>query len=94
MTIYEQLKAAGVPMDSHQSDLYAKKTTESQAIIAACEFRGIVKTFISQIDKTVWYDIPFAYDPFWERVEAESRRTPVREKYVCPDIFKAYLYHD
>jgi hypothetical protein len=70
MTIYEQLKAVGVPIDSHESDLYAKRTPESQAIIAAYEFRGIVTTFISQIDKTVWYDIPFAYDRFWEKVGA------------------------
>ena len=90
MTIYEQLKAAGVPISSHESDLYAKKTPESQAIIAAYEFKGIVKTFISQIDKTVWYDIPFAYDPFWEK--AASRQAPVREKYVCPDIYKDERY--
>lgn len=57
-------------------------------IIAIYEFRGIVETFISQIDKTLWYDIPFAYDPFWEKVEAASRRAPIREKYVCPDVFK------
>jgi len=88
MTIYEQLKAAGVPTDSHQSDLYAKKTPESEAIIATYESRSIVTTFISQIDKTIWYDIPFAYDPFWDKVEAASRRAPVREKYVCPKIYK------
>ena len=89
MTIYEQLKAAGVPTDSHGSDLYAKKTPESEAIVRAYEFRGIVKTFIDNIEKTLWYEIPFAYDPFWERVEAAaSRRAPVREKYVCPKIYK------
>ena len=62
---YAALKAAGVPLDSHESDLYAKVTPASTAIIKASGWS--YSTFISQIDGLRWYDLPFAYLPFWER---------------------------
>jgi hypothetical protein len=65
-SIYEQLLAAGVPLDSHESDLYALVTPESKAIIDAYQFKCNVTTFVSQIDNKHWYDIPFAYQPYWE----------------------------
>jgi hypothetical protein len=66
ISIYEQLKAAGVPIGSHESDLYAKVTPESTKIIDAYKLKSNVTTFISNRDDKPWYDIPFAYDPFWE----------------------------
>jgi hypothetical protein len=67
-TIYDQLKAANVPTDSHQSDLYAKVTPESRAIVKAYKFRENVTTFTNNIDGQRWYDIPFAFQPYWDRV--------------------------
>jgi hypothetical protein len=64
-TVYEQLSRAGVELDHHESDLYARVTPESRAIVEAYEFRNNVTTFRSQIDGTPWYDVPFAYDPYW-----------------------------
>ena len=66
-TIYEDLKAAGVKLNSHESDLYAKVTPESKAIVDKYEYKNNVRQFNSQIDGQQWYDIPFAYDPFWEK---------------------------
>ncbi len=66
-SIYDQLVAAGVPLDHHESGLYAKVTPVSQAIIAAYKFRSNVTVFTDQIERTPWYDIPFAYQPFWDR---------------------------
>jgi hypothetical protein len=66
MGIYEQLKQANVPLDNHESDLYAKVTLESRNILQGYEFLANVQTFKSQIDNTLWYDIPFAYQPYWE----------------------------
>lgn len=65
-TIYEQLKAAGVPLNSHESDLYAKVTPESKAIVEKWEHFQNASQFTSQIDGQRWYDLPFAYDPFWK----------------------------
>lgn len=66
MAIYDDLKAAGVPLDHHESDLYAKVCPESRAIVARYEHRRIVRLFRSAIDGDLWYDIPFAYLPWWE----------------------------
>lgn len=65
--IFQQLKAAGVPLDNHESDLYAKVTPESKVIVEAYEFRWQVQVFRSNVDGDLWYDIPFAYTPWWER---------------------------
>jgi hypothetical protein len=66
MTIYEELKEAGVELDHHCSDLYAKKCPASEAIVARYKFKTNVTLFRSQIDGEPWYDIPFAFDPQWD----------------------------
>jgi len=70
MNLYEELKAAGIPLNSHESDLYALKTPESEAIIERSGYSH--STFTSQIDGKVWYDLPFAYYPFWERRQSHA----------------------
>lgn len=72
MNIYEQLKKAGVELDSHESDLYAKCGEISCRIIEKYEHRANVRTFTSQIDGKRWYDIPFAYTPFWDKRTAKT----------------------
>jgi hypothetical protein len=67
MDIYKELKDAGVPLTNHASDLYAKVTPESEAIIDRYEHKQHVTRFRNQIDKELWFDIPFAYAPFWEQ---------------------------
>jgi len=44
-----------------------KVTPESKELIKNYKYRPNVTTFISQIDKALWYDIPFAYQPFWDK---------------------------
>lgn len=66
-SIYELAMMAGCELSHHQSDLYLKKTDETQKLVDNYEFKNIVTTFKSLIDHTPWFDIPFAYDPFWER---------------------------
>lgn len=76
MTIYEQLKAAGVPTDHHESDLYAKVTPESRGIINDYKFKCNVTTFYSQIDHELWFEIPFEFDPFWDNKPTGQRTWP------------------
>jgi hypothetical protein len=68
MTIYEkavqQMKREEI--DNHCSDLYLKKNAISNKLVDEYEFKQNVKTFKDNITHTTWYDIPFAYDPFWE----------------------------
>jgi len=64
MTIYEELKANDINMDSHESDLYAIVNDVSSGIISRYPYKCNVTRFISQIDKKLWFDIPFANDNF------------------------------
>lgn len=61
-------------IDHHESDLYLRKTPASEKLVAQYSYRNIVTTFRCAIEHDVWYEIPFAYDPFWE----ERRRSNVR----------------
>ena len=63
-SIYEQLKRSNVKLDSHFSDLYAEKNETSQEILEGYEYLGSVTEFTSD-DGTIWYDIPFCFDPWW-----------------------------
>lgn len=76
MSLYQQLKAAGVPLSNHESDLYVKDTPEAVVILVAngktpgafgCE------RFRSRIDEAYWFDVPFMYDPYWEKRQAPSK---------------------
>lgn len=64
MSLKEQLLKAGMTkeqIDNHESDLYVLKNAISTEVLKNYEFKQNVTTFISQIDKKVWYDIPFGY---------------------------------
>ena len=67
MGIYQKLKEANIKLDHHESDLYALKCPESKAIIEKYAFKRNVSVFKSKIDGKMWYEIPFAFTPYWER---------------------------
>lgn len=65
--LWNKVVELGIEHDSHESDLYIPVNEQTVALIAEYEYKSNVTTFISQIDKKRWYDIPFAYIPFWEK---------------------------
>ena len=66
-SIYEKMVDAGVQIDHHETDLYVPVNDTTRAIVAEYEHRANVTTFRSQIDNALWYDIPFAYLPAWDK---------------------------
>ncbi len=66
MNIFEEIKKVGVEYSSWQSDLYFPKNKTTDEIVSRYEFKGNVTTFKDNITGNTWYDVPFAYDPFWE----------------------------
>lgn len=69
-SLFEEIERSGVPDSdiSHwNSDLYLRVTPETTAIIDGYEFKNQVSTFIDEIDGKPWYEVPFAYDPAWNR---------------------------
>jgi hypothetical protein len=83
LSIYQQLVDAGVPIDTHESDLYALVTDESTAIIENYKFKNNVTIFRDNIDGDLWYDIPFANDTFWSRIQQARKQAgpKLREKW-------------
>lgn len=71
-SVYQQLVAAGVELDSHESDLYALDTPAARAIVANSGRSW--SRFISNRDGRAWLEVPFAF----EAVTALRRRAAVR----------------
>lgn len=56
------------------SDLHLKVTSVSKELIKNYKFAEQIKTFKSELpgeEGTLWYDIPFAYSPWWDEKEKE-----------------------
>ncbi len=66
MSIYSDMVEAGIPTDSHESDLYVRATKEAYAILRRHK-NTTHRWFINQLDGHAWIDVPFAFDPFWKR---------------------------
>lgn len=67
MTLYQAAIAAGIPIDSHESDLYMLATEEARALIHKHGKHGTASLFRSEVDGRMWWDVPFSFDPWWER---------------------------
>jgi hypothetical protein len=77
-TLYGDLRAAGVPIANHQSDLYFQDSANSRAILARWPDKAKLATrFENQQTGETWWDVPFAFLPWWEQREA-GRQTVER----------------
>jgi hypothetical protein len=65
MIIFEIVKSEGIDYSNHESDLYIPVTERTKELIKDYEFKTNVTTFVSNIDQKLWYDVPFAYLPYW-----------------------------
>lgn len=77
-TLYAALVAAGIEISNHESDLYFPVTPESKAILARFPLqKSNAKAFRNEAPPNVgqlWYDVPFAYEPFWEAARRRVRK--------------------
>lgn len=63
----EIVKVANPDEISHwTSDLYVKATPEVTAVLQRYDYSHQVWPFRDQITHKLWYDVPFAYKPWWE----------------------------
>lgn len=60
MTLYDEAKAAGLPMDSYESDLYLKDSPQARALLRRYG-SGTERLFTSQTDGGLWWDVPFQF---------------------------------
>ena len=70
-TIYEQAKQRlkSDEIGHHESDLYLKVNSISEELVSNYEFKKSVKKFVSLIDNELWFDLPFAYDPYFDKIK-------------------------
>ncbi len=62
-SIYTEALALGVTIDHHESDLYLPKTQSTISLVQKHGKTDNATVFMFQ--GVEWYDIPFAYDPYW-----------------------------
>lgn len=75
MSIYEKMKTVvdKKDIDHHESDLYVPVTKETKAIIDQYPYKANVTTFVCNITGRKYYDIPFAYEPYWNEKIAKNK---------------------
>lgn len=79
-SLYQCFLDGGIPpedIDHHYSDLYVKVSAKSKRILEDYQKNSSVPCF-AQVFKAndgsgYWYDIAFAYDPFWEAAARKGR---------------------
>lgn len=64
-SLYEELKATGLKIDHHCSDLYIKVTPETTRIIN--KFKYYKDQFVCNLDGKLKYDVFGAYAPYWDK---------------------------
>lgn len=74
VSLYSMLaQDPGVGQDeigNHESDLHFKDTPDTRRVVGNYQDAGgaaIPQMFTSEIDGQPWFEVPFAYDPFWQR---------------------------
>lgn len=73
MSLYTDLVAAGQEVSNWQSDLYVVATEKSLEIIR--EHKASKSAFKSQVDGRLMYEVPFAFDPFWNSRQPKAKAT-------------------
>lgn len=64
MSLYDEVKARGIPHSSHESDLYVPDTQEVRELLQKYGRKGV--PFVNQVEGGTWLDVPFAYQPWWD----------------------------
>ena len=70
-SLYQECLELAVPIDSHESDLYIQASVLARELLK--KHGKAENAFISQVDGRVWFDVPFAFDPWWQSKAASAR---------------------
>jgi hypothetical protein len=69
-TLYEECVDVGLKIDHHESDLYIKDCPEARTLLV--KYNKPIQTFIDNIDHELWLDVPWAYQPYYDK-KAKTR---------------------
>lgn len=65
--IYEKVIELNIEFSAYCSDLYIPVNETTIKLVNDYEFKSNVTKFKSNIDSKPWFDIPFAYQPYWTK---------------------------
>ena len=71
-TLYDEVVKRGIPHANHESDLYLPCTEETRLLLMHYGHVATATTFVNQVEGGRWYDVPFAYVPFWRKVAVNA----------------------
>lgn len=64
--LFERVKAAGIPIAHHCTDLYLPDTKQARELLAEFPLsKSNATRFHNQVEGGTWIDVPFAYLPGW-----------------------------
>jgi hypothetical protein len=87
-TALMELGMAEGDFDTHESDLYVKKTPISEKYLETYDHKDSVKEFKNEREPNVgqtWYDFPFANDEWWE----SKKKTNASIETISYDLLKS-----
>ena len=64
-SLYAECVKRGIPMNNHESDLYVPATAETRELVQ--HFKMSADTFQNQVEGGLWFDVAFAFLPWWEQ---------------------------
>lgn len=69
MSLYTEMRDAGLVVGNHYSDLYVKDTPQAWEIYAKYK-AGMARPqrFVSNTGEGPCLDFAFAYDPYWDKI--------------------------
>lgn len=78
-TLYAKLIEAGCKVENHESDLYVQATPDAMRIVRAhgMHFDTFVSAPPEGDGRTIWIEVPFAYEPFWTKTIREAGREQI-----------------
>lgn len=70
MEFYDEFIKVAKPNEDEVSswtcDLQCRVTPQTTALVEDCAFAHLITKFRSVIDGEMWYEIPWAYKPWWD----------------------------
>jgi len=70
-SLFSKVKRLGIPYDHHETDLYIPVTRETRELLSGYKHKQNVTTFQSEVEGSMWFDIPFGYDLWWDDAETQ-----------------------
>lgn len=68
--LYADCVAAGIPVRNHESDLYIPVNETTRELLQKHDKKA--GTYTNQVEGDQWFDVPFAFTPYWD---AKAKRS-------------------